>query len=320
MCNKGLKAVIFMITAAMITIASFPHTSSAASVDNSTVTRNIQISVQVTNSGRQPATGVEVQLPLISADSTYQQTSREIFNQKVEKIETGETGSRTAHVVIDSISPGQSETIIVDYLLRIKPGGGLTSTGALNELQCYLKPSSKIESSHPEIVALAEKLTGDIDDEIAKINQIGKFIDAHMNYQLNSVHKNRGALSALRHGEGVCEDYAALFVALSRASGMPARQVNGFCDSQLTGASWRTGSSEVSLQGFRHSWAEVYIQGLGWVAVDPTFKIYPKKGQASLAELSVSHIAQNYSDQPVKVSYQGEKLSVGWGNLLVNKQ
>ena len=320
MFNKELKATIFMITAAMITIACFPHIAMAASADNATLTRNIQISVKVTNSGWQTATGVKVQLPLISADSTYQKTLQETFNQKVEKIETGEAGSRTAHIVIDSIAPGQSEKVTVDYLLQIKPGGGLSTSEAASGLQSYLKPSSKIECSHPEIVALAEKLTGDIDDEIAKINQIGKFIDAHMNYQLNSVHKNRGALSALRHGEGVCEDYAALFVALSRASGMPARQVNGFCDSQLTGASWRTGSSEVSLQGYRHAWAEVYIQDVGWVAVDPTFKIYPKKGQASLAELSVSHIAQNYSDQPVKVSYQGEKLSVGWGNLLVNKQ
>jgi transglutaminase-like putative cysteine protease len=320
MFNKGLKATIFMITAAMITIACFPHTAMAASADNATLTRNIQISVKVTNSGWQTATGVKVQLPLISADSTYQKTLQETFNQKVEKIETGEAGSRTAHIVIDSIAPGQSEKVTVDYLLQIKPGGGLSTSEAASGLQSYLKPSSKIECSHADIVALAEKLTGDVDGEIAKINQIGTFIDSHMKYKLNSAHKNQGALSALRTGEGVCEDYATLFIALSRASGIPARQVNGFSDPKQTGASWRSRSPEVSLQGFRHSWAEVYIQGLGWVAVDPTFQIYPQEGQASLVELSPSHIAQNYNDQPVKVSYKGEKLSVGWGNLLINKQ
>lgn len=319
MFNRGLKRTIPIIIAAYLMIACLPHSAVAAS-DDTSLTRNIQISVKVTNSGWQTATGVRVQLPLISADSPYQQTLKETFNQKVEKIETGEAGSRTAHIIIDSIAPGHSETITVDYLLQIKPDGGLSSKAQVSEMQSYLKPSSKIESSHPEITVLAKKLTSDAEGEIAKINEIGKFIDSHMKYQLNSAHKNQGALSALRNREGVCEDYAALFIALARASGIPARQVNGFSDPKLTGASWMSRSPEVSLQGFRHAWAEVYVENLGWVAVDPTFKIYPQEGQTSIVELSPSHIAQNYNDQPVKVSYRGEKLSVGWGNLLINKQ
>lgn len=319
MLTKGLKRTVFIIIAAYFMITCLPHAAIAAADDNS-LTRNVQISVKVTNSGWQTATGVRVQLPLISADSPYQQTLKETFNQKVEKIETGEAGSRTAHIIIDSIAPGQSENIIVDYLLQVKPDGGLTPKAKVNELQSYLKPSSKIESSHPEIIALAKKLTGDVDGEIAKINAIGEFINSHMKYKLNSTHKNQGALSALRNKEGVCEDYAALFIALSRASGIPARQVNGFSDPKLTGASWKSRSPEVSLQGFRHAWAEVYVEKMGWVAVDPTFKIYPQEGRTNIVELSPSHIAQNYNDQPVKVSYRGEKLSVGWGNLLINKQ
>ncbi len=320
MINKGLIVTISIIMTAYLMIACLPQTVMAASADNLSLNRNVRISVQVTNSGLQTATGVKVQLPLISADSTYQKTLQETFNQKVEKIEIGEAGSRTAHIVIDSIAPGQSERVTVDYLLQIKPGGGLSTQTAVSGLQSYLKPSSKIECSHADIVALAEKLTGDVDGEIAKINQIGTFINSHMKYELDSANKNQGALSALRNGEGVCEDYATLFIALSRASGIPARQVNGFSDPKQTGASWRSSSPEISLQGFRHSWAEVYIEGLGWVAVDPTFKIYPQEGQDSIVEMSPSHIAQNYNDQPVKISYKGEKLSAGWGNLLINKQ
>ena len=58
---------------------------------------------------------------------------------------------------------------------------------------------------------------------------------------------------------------------------------------------------------------------MGWIAVDPTLKLYPQEGSGSIVRLSTTHIAQNYYDQPVKVSHQGAKLSVGWGNLLINK-
>lgn len=298
--------------------ACMPQMAIAAPANDSSLNRSIQISVKVTNSGWQTASGIRVQLPLISADSPYQQTVQETFNQKVEKIVEDQTGSRTAYIVIDSIAPGQSEIITVDYELNIKPGGGLPAA-AVKELQQYLKPSGKIESNHPDITAKAAQLTADASGELAKIKQIAAFINSHMTYNLNSPHKNQGAISALRNGEGVCEDYAALFVALCRASGIPARQVNGFADPKLTGSSWKSRSQTVSLQGFRHAWAEIYLQNMGWVAVDPTFNIYPQEGQSTLVELSPSHIAQNYDDQPVKVSYRGEKLAVGWGNLLINK-
>lgn len=318
MLHKGLKATVKIIVLALLCTTCLPHLAWAAPLGDNALNRNVQIAVKVTNSGLQTARGVKVQLPLISADSQYQQTIEETFNQKVEKIVEGEAGSRIAHIVIDSIAPGQSETITVNYALQIKPGGGLKASSA-SELQQYLKPYNKIESNNSEIVAKANQLTASAESELAKVNKIGSFISSHMTYKLDSPHKNKGAMSALRNGEGVCEDYAALFIALARASGLPARQVNGFADPKLTGASWRSRSQEVSLQGFRHSWAEVYIENYGWIAVDPTFGIYPQEGKDNLVELSPSHIAQNYSDQPVKVSYRGENLAVGWGNLLINK-
>ncbi|MGI6468401.1 MAG: transglutaminase-like domain-containing protein [Syntrophomonadaceae bacterium] len=319
MFRKGLKiATAQIIVLALLCITCLPHMAWGAAVGDNSLNRNVQIAVKVTNSGLQTARSVKVQLPLISADSQYQQTIEETFNHKVEKIVEGEAGSRIAHIIIDSIAPGQSETIKVNYALQIKPNGGLKASAA-SELQQFLKPGKKIESNHPAIVAKAKQLTAFTKCELAKVNKIGSFINSHMSYKLDSPHKNKGAISALQNGEGVCEDYAALFVALARASGLPARQVNGFADPKLTGASWSSRSQEVSLQGFRHSWAEVYLKDYGWIAVDPTFDIYPQEGKDNLVELSPSHIAQNYADQPVKVSYSGKNLSVGWGNLLINK-
>ncbi len=318
MFKRGFKKISIMFLAiTFLFISCLPQTATAASSGDYSLERDVQIAVKVTNTGSETARVIWVQLPLISADSPYQQTVRETFNRNVEKIVVGEAGSRIAHILIDSLAPGQSENIIVDYVLNIRPGGGI-GTSSNTDLQQYLKPSGKIESTHPDIVARAKQLIASAQNETDTMSAIGSFVSSHMKYKLNSPYKNQGALSALKNGEGVCEDYAALFVAMCRASGIPARQVNGFTDPKLTGASWN-GSQSISLQGFRHAWVEVYVKGMGWIAVDPTLKLYPQEGSGSIVRLSTTHIAQNYYDQPVKVSHQGAKLSVGWGNLLINK-
>ena len=87
-----------------------------------------------------------------------------------------------------------------------------------------------------------------------------------MSYDLDSASRNSGALSALYNGSGVCEDYAALFVALCRAEGIPARLVNGYTDPRGRGDVWNVAYGETfPLTGFRHSWAEFYLEGLGWL-------------------------------------------------------
>ena len=65
-----------------------------------------------------------------------------------------------------------------------------------------------------------------------------------------------GAKALLESGKGECGDYAALFVALSRAAGIPARPVVGY---------WAKSGLDQT-----HVWAEFFVQGEGWVPVDPT--------------------------------------------------
>ena len=66
-----------------------------------------------------------------------------------------------------------------------------------------------------------------------------------------------GAKKALKNGTGVCSDYSDLFVAISRAKGIPARYVSGY-----------TIQNGISDSG--HAWVEVYLPGAGWRGYDPT--------------------------------------------------
>ncbi len=64
--------------------------------------------------------------------------------------------------------------------------------------------------------------------------------------------------------EGVCRHYATSATVALRALGIPARYTVGFAaDVQANVSTVVTGDKA-------HAWVEVYIDGLGWIAIDPT--------------------------------------------------
>lgn len=73
--------------------------------------------------------------------------------------------------------------------------------------------------------------------------------------------------------EGFCEHYAAAFVLLMRNAGVPARVVTGY----LGGAYNQIGDYWVVRNSDAHAWAEILVEGSGWVRVDPTGAIAPER-------------------------------------------
>ncbi|NLL20998.1 MAG: transglutaminase domain-containing protein, partial [Firmicutes bacterium] len=154
--------------------------------------------------------------------------------------------------------------------------------------------------------------------DLEKARAICSFVITYLKYDINSGSRNSGALIALRSGSGVCEDYASLFAALCRASGIPARVVNGYCDPKGTGDIWNLSPGErFPLQGYRHSWVEFYLHGSGWIPADPTMDIQSGSMKYFGSLPQASHLAQNYEDIPLKVRYKGAQLSVTWEEELV---
>lgn len=72
---------------------------------------------------------------------------------------------------------------------------------------------------------------------------------------------------------GFCEHYAASFVVLMRAAGIPARVVTGY-----------QGGEQNPLDGFlvirqsdAHAWTEVWLENRGWIRIDPTAVVSPSR-------------------------------------------
>jgi len=78
---------------------------------------------------------------------------------------------------------------------------------------------------------------------------------------------------------GFCEHYAGSFVFLMRAAGMPARVVTGY----QGGESNPFGNYLIVRQSDAHAWAEVWLKNRGWVRVDPTAAVAPRRIESGLA-------------------------------------
>ena len=80
------------------------------------------------------------------------------------------------------------------------------------------------------------------------------------------------AEEALIAGAGVCQDHAQIFVSAARKAGIPARYVSGYLM-----------MNDRVDQDASHAWAEVHLDGLGWVGFDVSNGISPDERYVRLA-------------------------------------
>ena len=71
--------------------------------------------------------------------------------------------------------------------------------------------------------------------------------------------------------EGFCEHIASAFVVLMRGMGIPARLVTGYQGGELN----KVDGFWIVRQSDAHAWTEVWLEGRGWVRVDPTSAVAP---------------------------------------------
>lgn len=279
--------------------------------------RSLQTIISLKNTSPQPLQQIKLKVPLLNQSTTYQTVVKEDYTLIPDDTVIGSYENRKGIFSINRLAPGEKTDIIISYQLNLNQ----TSNLPAHELSEYLLPSEKIESSHSAIINLSNQLTTDKLNDYDKAQALYVFLRDHIKYNTSSPHRNKGALNALKSAEGVCEEYASLFVALCRAANIPARQINGFADPKATGEVWDISTGEVvSLSGYRHSWAEFYDSDKGWIVIDPTFDAHNQTMDYFDIIPAKTHIIQNYYDQPLNVQYQGpqvEALNLSWHNKLV---
>ena len=112
------------------------------------------------------------------------------------------------------------------------------------------------------------------------------------------------AEQALEAGAGVCQDHVHAFISIARIFGFPARYASGYLMMEAD-----------TIQTASHAWAEVYLEGLGWVGFDVSNSISPDQRYIKLAS------GFDYADvipiSGVRIGTGGERIST---RIIVEQQ
>jgi protein-glutamine gamma-glutamyltransferase len=107
---------------------------------------------------------------------------------------------------------------------------------------------------------------------------------------------------------GFCEHYAYAFVVMMRAAGVPARVVAGYQGGEVNPVN----KTIIVHQFDAHAWAEVWLQGQGWVRVDPTAAVSPDRIEWGL-EQAMAAEGSFLSGSPLSpLRYR----SIAWLNIM----
>jgi transglutaminase-like putative cysteine protease len=131
-------------------------------------------------------------------------------------------------------------------------------------MNAYLQPPELAESELFELsnyaMSFVEKNKNDAFEVLKDINNT---IYKEYKYKPNATDLETTAYEVFFHKQGVCQDFANLFICLARLLDIPARYRVGYL---YTGSKY-----ENKIQADEsHAWVEVFLPYLGWIGFDPT--------------------------------------------------
>ncbi|MDP2099208.1 MAG: DUF3488 and transglutaminase-like domain-containing protein [Methylococcales bacterium] len=173
-----------------------------------------------------------------------------------------------------------------DYQLTSRTKAGEAAEYALVSYPQYntgdITPAESLENRQlpgtpsPRIVALVKQLQGFEGKPALFIQQVlGHFRQQPFSYSLQPPLMENNPIETFLFDvrSGFCSHYATAFVYLMRVADIPARVVSGYQGGELNAV----GQFLEIRQANAHAWTEVWLQGRGWVRVDPTAAIAPER-------------------------------------------
>lgn len=166
-------------------------------------------------------------------------------------------GNQSVHV--RARSPQGPLTVTLTIEATRKENGGSAEPLGDGERAFYLRPEPLVPLDGP-VRRLAEEATRDAKTEADKARAIYERVTQTMRYDKTGIGWGRGdALFACDAKRGNCTDFHALIIGMARSAGIPARFAIGLPLPEARGSG--------TIPGY-HCWAELYVDGQGWVPVD----------------------------------------------------
>lgn len=226
-----------------------------------------------------PVPGVgatEIWLPVAGLDTTWQQSrgTRWTGNARTAAIVTDPaTGTRMLHAEFDAGEAAPSLTLIDTVATRNRVTDWSARTAPTEDpavLKAALAPSS-MKPLDGVVAETAARITAGAATDVEKVRAIYDWIVATCHREPTVAGCGTGDIVAVLDSShaGKCADLNGLFVGLARASGVPARDIYGVRVAPSAFGYKQLGGNPAKLSGAQHCRAEVWLDGLGWVAMDP---------------------------------------------------
>jgi hypothetical protein len=159
---------------------------------------------------------------------------------------------------------GDGQSLEGADVLEVRDPRDLAPGPAPADLARHLRAEPFLESDAPEIRAEAQKAIAGAAEPRLRAERLVRYVHAIL--EKRPTISLPSALEVLKTRVGDCNEHTALYVAMARAAGVPARMATGLVE--LRGAF------------YYHAWPEVFVAETSgsrgvWLAVDPTLDQFP---------------------------------------------
>ena len=198
----------------------------------------------------------EIALP---PSTNYQDVVINSINPKPLNVKLDKDGNYLAQYTLPSSSSSDIH-VLGEAKVYLNPRKENLSSSLMQD---YLRQQQYWEVNNPKIVSLAK--------ELKTPYAIYQYVVKTLNYDYSRVQSDSprlGAVNVLQNpNSAVCLEFTDLFVALARAAGIPAREINGYAYTN------NSASRPLSLiKDILHAWPEYYdFDKNEWIMVDPTW-------------------------------------------------
>jgi transglutaminase-like putative cysteine protease len=217
----------------------------------------------------------------------YQEVQSMEISPKDYELVVDEYGNHYAEFDFSEQPAGTTQTVNIDYQVAVNELTYDLSVCQGELPDDFNQPELHIESANPQILALASELSRDKGTVCQQVRAFYDYIGNELVYTSNG--ENWGAQAALGPMGSDCTEYTSLLVALSRAQGIPARYFEGllYLDKGTN-----------AIAKIEHAWPDVYMPGVGWVAMDPTLGRPPVNRETYFAHYTPDHIIVTLGTNP----------------------
>ena len=174
---------------------------------------------------------------------------------------------------------------------------GLDDPGFRTDHWQYLQPTRHTRW-RSAVAGTARELAGSGHDTVGTLRAVQDWVRHRLEYSPGATYVGMDINDVVDQGQGVCQDFAHLAIAVCRAAGIPARYVSGYfyaADQAVGGA---PDDAEIEVQ--THAWIEAAVPGFGWWALDPT-----NAEEVGVRHVKIGH-GRDYDDvMPLRGVYHG---------------